>query len=91
MPGEDIDRLISGIKSRKSHKKSIGRDVLLIETARMTGLRRGELASLKVEDLNLDGDDPVLIVRGGKGAKDRAVSLNSYIRDRLVAFAVAYG
>jgi len=86
VPGEDIDRLIEGIKGKRSHKKSIDRDVLLIETARMTGLRRGELANLRVGDLHLDGDDPVLIVRGGKGGKDRAVSLNPYIRDRLTSF-----
>ena len=52
----------------------------------MTGLRRGELANLKVGDLNLEGDAPFLIVRGGKGHKDRVVNLNSYIRDRLAAF-----
>jgi len=83
VPAEDIDRLIEGIKAKKSHKKSIDRDVLLIETARMTGLRRGELANLKVGDLHLEADDPVLIVRQGKDAKDRAVSLNSYIRQQL--------
>jgi len=86
VPSEDIDRLIDGIKGKKSHKKTIDRDVLLIETARMTGLRRGELSNLEVGDLHLDGDDPVLIVRGGKGAKDRAVSLNQYIRDQLAVF-----
>jgi len=86
VPGEDIDRLISGIRAKKSHKKKIDRDVLLIETAKMTGLRRGELANLKVGDLNLQGSDPVLIVRQGKGGKDRAISLNTYIRDRLATF-----
>jgi len=86
VPGEDIDRLIDGIKGKKSHKKSIGRDVLLIETARMTGLRRGELAKLTVGDIHLDGDNAVLIVRAGKGAKDRAVSLNPIIRDKLATF-----
>ena len=86
VPGEDIDRLIEGIRGKKSHKKSIERDVLLIETAKMTGLRRGELANLKVGDLNLQGSDPVVIVRQGKGGKDRAVSLNTYIKDRLAVF-----
>ena len=86
IPGEDIDRLIERIKSKRSHKKSIDRDVLLIETARMTGLRRGELANLKVGDLNSKGSDPVPIVRQGKGGKDRAISLNSYIADRLRTF-----
>jgi integrase len=86
VPGEDIDRLIEAIKGKKSHKKSIERDVLFIETLRATGIRRGECANLKVGDLHLDGDDPVLIVRAGKGNKDRAVSLNPDIRDQLADF-----
>jgi integrase len=86
VPAEDIDRLIQGIRGKKSHKKSIERDVLLIETAKMTGLRRGGLASLKVGDLNLQGSAPVLIVRDGKGGRDTAISLNTYIRDRLATF-----
>ncbi|MFC2007002.1 tyrosine-type recombinase/integrase [Chloroflexota bacterium] len=86
VPSEDIERLIEGIKGKKSHKKTIERDILLIETARMTGLRRGELANLKIEDLHLGGNDPVLIVRQGKGGKDRAVSLNPHIRDQLATF-----
>jgi len=86
VPGEDIDTLIEGIKGKRSHKSSIERDVLLIETARHTGLRRGELSNLLVGDLRLDGDDPVLIVKQGKNAKDRAVSLNPYIRNQLAIF-----
>jgi integrase/recombinase XerD len=86
VPNEDIDRLIKAIKGKKSHKKSIERDVLLIETAKMTGLRRGELSALNVGDLHLNGDDPVLIVRSGKGAKDRSVSLNPRIKSQLAAF-----
>jgi integrase len=86
VPGEDINRLIEGIRGKKSHKSNIDRDVLLIEVARMTGLRRGELANLKVGDLNLPGTDPVLIVRQGKGGKDRAVSLNPNIRNRLAIY-----
>ena len=66
VPGEDIDELIAKIRGKKSHKKSIERDILLIETGKMTGLRRGELSNLKVGDLHLNGDDPVLIVCGGK-------------------------
>jgi len=46
-PGEDIDKLTNHIKGKKSHKKTIERDVLLIETGKMTGLRRGELSNLK--------------------------------------------
>ncbi len=52
----------------------------------MTGVLRGELSKLKVGVLHLDVDTPVPIVCGGKGKKDRAVDLNSYIRDRLATF-----
>ena len=59
---------------------------MLIETFMMTGLRRGELANLKVGDLHLTEDNPVLIVRGGKGKKDRLVGLNTSIKDKLAIF-----
>ena len=86
VPGEEIDQLIRGIRQKKSHKKSVQRDVLLVEVGKMTGLRRGELANLKVGDLHLNGDDPVLLVRAGKGNKDRAVALNPYITNQLATF-----
>ncbi len=86
VPVEDINRLLEAINKKQSHKKSISRDTLLIETFVMTGLRRGELANLKVGDLYLTEDNPVLIVRGGKGKKDRSVGLNTFIRDKLAAF-----
>jgi len=86
VPAEDIDRLIKTIEGKRSHKKIMERDVLLIHTARLTGLRRGELANLKVGDLHLSGSDPVLIVRSGKGNKDRSVGLVPALRDRLAAF-----
>ncbi|MFC1983219.1 tyrosine-type recombinase/integrase, partial [Chloroflexota bacterium] len=88
VPGEDIDRLIAEMKNKKSHKGNIERDILLVETARMTGLRRSELANLKVGDLHLDCDEPVLVVRGGKGEKDRAVGLNMYIKNKLAEFVI---
>jgi len=85
-PKADFDRIIAAMRGRKSHRQKIERDVLLIETGMMTGLRAGELASLKVGDLHLDGADPVLLVRGGKGGKDRAVPLVPYLTDKLKSF-----
>lgn len=86
VPVEDIDRLLEAIRNKQSHKKNTSRDSLLIETFIMTGPRRSELANLKVGDLHLDEDNPVLIVRGGKGRKDRSVGLNMSIRDKLTTF-----
>ena len=52
----------------------------------MTGLRAGELANLRVRDLQLKGDDPVVFVHGGKWARDRIVPLNPYICEKLAGF-----
>ena len=63
--GSDIDQIVEWIKSKQSHKKSIDRDLALLETARKTGMRRSELGNLKVQDVNLDKNR--IYVRGGKG------------------------
>jgi integrase/recombinase XerD len=89
VPLEDFERLESTILAKKTHKKSIGRDIHLIQMGRMTGLRAGELANLKVRDLQLKGDDPIVIVHEGKGAKDRVVPLNPYLREKLASFTAS--
>ena len=84
---ESFEKLIEAIASRKTHKKKAARDILLVETAYHTGLRRGELSGLEFGDLQLEGGSPSLRVRRGKGAKDRVVPLNPYIRNRLATAA----
>ncbi len=70
---ESIQKMIVAIKNKQSHKKSVDKDILLIELAYNSGLRREELANLKVEDIIIG--ERTLIVRKGKGAKDRTVPL----------------
>jgi site-specific recombinase XerD len=83
----EIDKLIAAIRrSKKTHTGSVERDVLLIETIYNAGLRRSEASNLTVADLHLSGDSPTLLVRQGKGGKDRLVNLNPYIRHRLMEF-----
>ncbi|MFC1977788.1 tyrosine-type recombinase/integrase [Chloroflexota bacterium] len=79
-------KLLDEIKGKKTHKKTIARDVLLIETGHHTGLRRDELADLMVGDLQLSSCDTQLLVKEGKGGKARTVPLNDYIRGQLSAF-----
>ncbi len=86
VPDEDVEALLSAMKNKKSHKRTVERDILLVETAYHTGLRRAELSNLRVDDLQLLGDSPCLIVRGGKGSKDRMVYLNERIRRELASF-----
>jgi len=62
-----------------------GRDRVLLQVAYACGLRIGELLRLRVTDI--DGGRMVLLVRQGKGRKDRLVPLSQ----RLLAELRAYG
>ena len=74
---ESVQKLITTIKTKQTHKKDIDRDTLLIELAYNSGLRREELANLKVSDVLIG--EKALIVRKGKGTKDRTVPLPSRV------------
>ena len=65
------------------------RNHLIIELALGTGLRVSELASLQVKDLHLGKGQNSLIVRNGKGGKDRVVSFNSTLK-KLIAEYLDY-
>jgi integrase/recombinase XerD len=70
-----------------AHTKAGQRDRAVLETLYGTGIRRGECARLDVSDLDLRGR--TLLVRNGKGGKDRmvpvtgraAAALGVYLRD----------
>jgi integrase len=49
----DIEKLADVIENKSTHKDTIVRDILLLRFATLTGLRRSELANLKVQDINL--------------------------------------
>jgi integrase/recombinase XerD len=78
----DIEKLFSAIENKKTHKGCITRDSLLVALALKTGMRRSELASLKPKDIHSD----FLMVRRGKGDKDRQLPLIPAISQRLHNF-----
>jgi integrase len=80
----NVAKIEAAMRNRKTHKKIIERDILLIETARLTGLRRTELASLRVGDI--DFINMLLVVRSGKGEKDRPIPLVQSLCTKLQAF-----
>jgi integrase len=47
--------------------------------AGMAGLRRAEITRLRTTDLQLDGSVPMVVVRSGKGGRDRAVPLHPLV------------
>ena len=81
---KDIDKLLEAIECKKTHKKKVQRDLLLVDLAIHTGLRRSELANLRVGDIDLDKS--ILIVRRGKGAKDRVIPLSNYMTSKINAY-----
>jgi site-specific recombinase XerD len=74
---ESVQKMIAAVKQKKTHKQEIDRDILLIELAYNSGLRREELANLKISDILVS--EKALIVRKGKGQKDRTVPIPSRI------------
>jgi len=70
---DDIEKLKDAMRSKKTHKKVIERNILVIDLGIKTGLMRAEIADLKVGDINLV--QRYLTVRMGKGMKDRIVDI----------------
>jgi integrase/recombinase XerD len=77
---EQIESLIEAAKNKKTHKKLALRDSLLIELAITTGLRRSELANIRVGDIDLINGRLQIT---GKGNKKRTIPLIRSIRNKL--------
>jgi integrase/recombinase XerD len=70
---EDLEKLKGAIREKATHKRTMFRDLTLIETAMKTGMRRGEIANLQPR--HIDFANHRVMVVGGKGAKDRVIPL----------------
>lgn len=62
------------------------RDHALVQLGLQAGLRLGDLADLRLEDLQLSHDPPCIKIRSGKGGTPRTVYLNSAARKALRAW-----
>lgn len=62
------------------------RDVVLINVMARAGLRVSEALALKVGDVELRPRSGTLLVRTGKGLKERKLALSSEARDTLKAY-----
>lgn len=62
---------------------SNGTTQLMILLGALAGLRVSEIAALSSEDIFLDREPPALMVRQGKGGKDRIVPLHPVLQERL--------
>ncbi len=78
---EEIDKLKAALAANKTHPRDVPRNLLLIDLACKTGLRRSEIANLKVADIDLLR--ACLTVRLGKGQKDRIIDLTPSLLEAL--------
>jgi site-specific recombinase XerD len=79
-----VRKLLDAVQHKKTHKGTIVRDMLLLELALNTGMRRSELANLQVKDINPD----FLVVRDAKNHKDRIIPLLPAMIKRLRNFTL---
>ncbi len=83
-----MDLLRKALCSKITHRGILERDLLILDTMAMTGLRRGEIVNLKVGDLYFNDGRSLLMVKNGKGAKDRCIPLNPTIASRLQKYII---
>jgi integrase/recombinase XerD len=81
---QDIERLLEAIRDKRTHRATAPRDLLLVDLAIHTGLRRSELANLTVGDIDIERQ--LLVVRQGKGAKDRVIPLSTNMTNKLAIY-----
>ena len=74
------------IIARSKGNQTAVRNQLIIEFALGTGLRVSEMANLKVGDLHLGKGQNSLIVRNGKGGKDRVVGISSALKNLISGY-----
>ncbi|MFC2040523.1 tyrosine-type recombinase/integrase [Chloroflexota bacterium] len=79
---DQIEQLLNAFANKMTHKGTIVRDQLLVQLDVKTGLRRAEMASLEARDVHTD----LLVVRDGKGGKDRNIPLGPLIAQTLNQF-----
>jgi site-specific recombinase XerD len=85
LPKRDVDRLLREAEREPSSYKG-KRNLALLLFLRHTGLRVSELASLRLRDVDSSERKGQVLVRSGKGSKQRTVPLNVDARRALDAY-----
>jgi site-specific recombinase XerD len=77
----EVDRLL-----REAEKAGNKRNHAILLLLRHTGIRVGELCNLRLADIRTSERKGSVLVRSGKGDKDRTVPLNHDVREALEAY-----
>jgi integrase/recombinase XerD len=72
---DDVSRLLATVRQSSSRRSS--RDWVVVQLLLKAGLKLGELTDLELADIQLDANQPHLIVRDGSGGPGRLVPLEA--------------
>ncbi len=73
-------------EARRTGRTGPERDWAILHVALDAGLRVSEITALRVGDLLLDDGHAALIVRSGKGGKERGVDIGRALREHLTSY-----
>lgn len=82
---KEIRKIKRSLNERRNHESAI-RDLFVFDIGLNTGLRVSEIADLQVRDLGIDGEMCFVVVRSGKGGKQRVVRISRMLRNRISDF-----
>lgn len=89
---EEFERLLAAARSPARNRPGLAeRDVFVLLTLVVIGLRRAELLALNWGDVDLDRDQPSLLVRAGKGGKPRRQAIPPALASLFAARRAAVG
>jgi integrase/recombinase XerD len=87
IPLDQVERILEAAGSTEDPEPRVLRDRALLEFLYGTGARISEATGLDVDDLDITGADPLVLLRG-KGGKERYVPVGSYAVRALQAYLV---
>lgn len=86
---EDVLDYVSA-KAEKLGSKRAETDYLIVDIFAGSGIRRGELAGLQIQDLPCHHKKPVLYIRDGKGKVSRPVDISTRLQNHIEQFVEKY-
>lgn len=81
LPEQAVTRIM-----RKVHQSNNSRDIALLELLAATGLRVSEVAALTAGDITLGERSGWVLVRSGKGRRQRRVPINAKARRAIIKY-----
>ena len=84
LSADDVERLLIAV--RRGSSRWATRDWVIIQMLLGAGLKLSELTELRLDDVDLEADEPCLHIRGTGGDPERTVPLEPEVREALETY-----